>query len=67
VNAYYLLADPNDLPMIEIAALNGRVEPTIETADTDFNTLGTQFRAYSDVGVRVQHPEAAVKADGEAS
>jgi hypothetical protein len=67
VNAYYLLADPNDLPMIEIAALNGRVEPTIETAETDFNTLGTQFRAYSDVGVRVQHPEAAVKADGEAS
>jgi hypothetical protein len=67
VNGYYMLADPNDLPMIEIAALNGRIEPTIETADTDFNTLGTQFRAYSDVGVRVQHPEAVVRADGESS
>lgn len=67
VNGYYLLADPADLPMIEIAALNGRVEPTIETAETDFNTLGTQFRAYSDVGVRVQHPEAVVFADGESS
>src|SRR5690606_25391395 len=52
--AWYLLADPNDLPVIEIAALNGRVEPVVETADADFNVLGVQMRGYSDVGVALQ-------------
>jgi hypothetical protein len=65
--AWYMLADPNELPMIEIAALNGRVEPTVETADADFNVLGVQMRGYSDVGVALQEFRAAVKADGGAS
>ena len=65
--AWYMLADPSDLPMIEIVALNGRVEPTVDTADTDFNTLGVQFRGYSDIGVRVQETRAAVRADGGSS
>ncbi|MHC4879811.1 MAG: phage major capsid protein, partial [Planctomycetota bacterium] len=38
--AWYLLADPNDLPFIEVAFLNGQESPTIETADADFNQLG---------------------------
>jgi hypothetical protein len=38
--AWYLLADPNDLPVIEMAFLNGKEAPTIETADADFNMLG---------------------------
>lgn len=62
--AWYMMADPNELPMIEIAALNGRVEPTVETADADFNVLGVQMRGYSDVGVALQEYRAAVKADG---
>jgi hypothetical protein len=66
-SAWYMLAEPGDLPMIEIVALNGRVEPTIDTADTDFNTLGVQFRGYSDIGVRVQETRAAVRADGGSS
>lgn len=65
--AWYMLAEPSELPTIEIAALNGRVEPTIDSADADFNTLGIQMRGYSDVGVTLQEYRAAVKADGGAS
>jgi len=65
--AWYMMADPSDLPLIEIVALDGRVEPTIETADADFNTLGTQLRGHNHVGVRVQEPRAAVRADGGSS
>jgi hypothetical protein len=64
---WYMIADPNELPMIEIAALNGRVEPTVETADADFNVLGVQMRGYSDVGVALQEYRAVVKADGGTS
>lgn len=65
--ASYLLADPNDIPVIEIVALNGKVEPTVETADTDFNTLGVQMRGYSDVGVRLQEYRGGVRLDGTAA
>lgn len=66
-SAWYLLADPAALPVIEIVALNGRVEPVIETADADFNTLGVQMRGYSDVGVQKQEYRAGVRADGSAA
>lgn len=65
--AWYMLADPADLPVIEIAALNGRVEPTVETADAEFNVLGVQMRGYSDVGVNLQEYRAGVRADGGSS
>lgn len=65
--AWYLLADPMDMPVIEIVALNGRVEPVIETADADFNVLGVQMRGYSDVGVELQEYRGGVRADGGAS
>jgi hypothetical protein len=65
--AWYMLADPRQLPAFEIAALNGKVEPTVETAEADFNVLGIQMRGYSDVGVARVEKKAAVKADGGAS
>lgn len=65
--AWWMLADPNELPVIAIAALNGKVEPTVETADADFNVLGVQMRGYSDVGVKRQEYRAGVHADGGAS
>ena len=52
--AWYLWADPNRLPTIEVAFLGGVDRPTIERADADFNTLGIQFRGYIDFGVREQ-------------
>ena len=64
--AWYLLADPNDLPVIEVAFLNGQESPTIETAEADFSVLGIQMRGYHDFGVALQDARGGVKAKGEA-
>jgi len=62
--AWFLVADPMDLPLIQIAFLNGRQEPIVESADADFNTLGVQFRGYFDLGVRKFEYRAAVRSAG---
>jgi len=64
--AWYLLSDPNDLPVIEVAFLNGQESPTIETADADFNVLGVQLRGFHDFGASLQETRAGCKAKGEA-
>ena len=64
--AWYLLAEPTDLPVIEVAFLNGQEAPTIETADADFNVLGVQMRGYHDFGVALQDPRGGLKSKGEA-
>ena len=64
---WWMLANPGEMPVIEIAALYGRVEPTVETADAEFNVLGVQMRGYSDVGVKRQEYRGGVYADGGAS
>ena len=64
--AWYLLADPNDLPLIEVAFLNGQESPTIETAEADFKVLGVQMRGYHDFGCALQDPRAGVRCKGEA-
>jgi hypothetical protein len=60
-NAWYMLADPNTLPVVEIAALNGRIEPTVQSADAEFNVLGIQMRGYADIGVAMQEYRGGVK------
>jgi hypothetical protein len=62
--AWYLLADPNDVPVIEVAFLNGVEMPTIESADADFNMLGVQFRGYHDFGVAKQEYRGGVRSAG---
>lgn len=64
--AWYMLADPNDLPVIEVGFLNGQMEPTIETSEMDFNRLGIALRGFHDFGVKKQEYRAAVKLKGEA-
>jgi hypothetical protein len=64
--AWYLLADPTDLPVIEVAFLNGQESPTIESAEADFHVLGVQMRGYHDFGVALQEPRGGVKSKGEA-
>jgi len=64
---WWMLANPQLLPVIAIAALNGRVEPTVDTAEADFNVLGVQMRGYSDVGVADQEYRGGVYADGGSS
>ncbi|QDU71046.1 phage major capsid protein [Mucisphaera calidilacus] len=64
--AWYLLADPNRLPAIEVAFLNGVDRPTVEKTDADFNRLGVMFRGYIDFGVKEQDYRGALKMKGEA-
>ncbi len=64
--AWYLFADPNRLPAIEVAFLNGVDRPTVEKTDADFSTLGINFRGFIDFGVREQDHRGAVKMKGEA-
>lgn len=61
---WYLLASPSDLPTIEGAFLNGRETPVVETADADFNVLGTQMRGYFDFGFSLQEVKAGVRSAG---
>ncbi|MFO0976734.1 MAG: hypothetical protein U0996_10075 [Planctomycetaceae bacterium] len=63
--AWYLLSEPTDLPVIEVAFLNGQESPTIETAEANFNVLGVQMRGYHDFGVALQDPRGGVKMKGE--
>jgi hypothetical protein len=63
--AWYLLAEPTDLPVIEVAFLNGQEAPTIETAEADFNVLGIQMRGYHDFGCALQDPRGGTKVKGE--
>ena len=63
--AWYLLADPADLPVIEVAFLNGQESPTIETAEADFNVLGIQMRGYHDFGVALQDARGGIRSKGE--
>lgn len=62
--AWYLLASPNDLPVIETCFLNGQESPTVETADADFGTLGIALRGYHDFGVSLQEYRAGVRYAG---
>jgi hypothetical protein len=64
--AWYLFADPNEVGAIEIAYLRGKRTPTIESGETDFNTLGMQWRGYFDFGTNLSDSRAAVKSKGAA-
>jgi len=63
---WYLLASPQDLPVIEAVFLNGQQAPVIEMAEADFDTLGIQMRGYHDFGVALQDPRGGVKSKGAA-
>lgn len=62
--AYYGLADPQDVPVIEVVFLDGIETPTVESADVDFSQLGVQWRGYFDWGVRKQDPNGGVRSTG---
>lgn len=64
--AWYLLANPAVIPVVQIAALNGQMTPTIQQAGQDwqFNMLGITMRGWGGVGVSMQNFRGAVKAAG---
>lgn len=62
--AYYLIADPKDVPVIEVVFLDGVQKPTIETAEANFSQLGIEMRGYFDFGVRLQEYRGGVRSTG---
>lgn len=61
---WFLFADPARRAAIGMAFLNGNRVPTIESDDTEFATLGMQWRCYLDFGVGYEDPAAAVQVNG---
>ena len=55
-----------DMPLIEVAFLNGQQQPTIESARADFDTLGIDLRGFFDFGVDWIDYRGGVKSKGAA-
>lgn len=64
--AWYLLADPMNIPTIEVAFLDGIETPTVETSEFEFDRLGLSMRAYMDWGCNKQEYRGGVKLKGAA-
>ncbi len=64
--AYYLLANPSIMPVVELAAWNGNLVPTVQTAGQDwqFNMLGISMRGFGGVGANIQNFRGGVKSAG---
>ena len=61
---WYLFADPAVLAAVAVAFLNGQEVPTIQSTDTEFTTLGMQWRAFHDFTVGMEDTAAATKSAG---
>jgi hypothetical protein len=61
---WLILADPMDAAVIQCARLRGQRAPVLESADTDFNTLGMQWRTYMDFGFAMHDYRAGVYSPG---
>lgn len=62
--AWYLLADPMDVPVIEVGFLNGQETPMVENFEADFHALGIQYRGVFDFGVALQEYRGGVRSAG---
>ncbi len=62
--AWYLFGSM--LMPVVVSFLNGQRNPTVESADADFNQLGVQFRGYHDFGVNMAEWLSGVKSKGAA-
>jgi hypothetical protein len=62
--AWWLFAKPASSASLAVAFLDGQQTPTIENAETSFDTLGMQWRGYHDFGVGTEETVASVKSLG---
>ncbi len=62
---WYLLANPATVAVAVLGYLQGKQFPTIETQDSDFDTLGVQFRGYHDFGVAWADWHGGMKSTGD--
>jgi hypothetical protein len=61
---WFLLSDPTMGSVITVGLLNGKAVPTIESSQTDFNTLGMQWRGFHDFGVAQGDEQFGVMSSG---
>jgi hypothetical protein len=62
--AWYLIAEPSVVPVVEIGYLNGQSTPVIESAETDLQTLGMGWRAWYDYGCALVEHRGGILNDG---
>jgi hypothetical protein len=60
---WYLASSPSNMGAL-VGFLNDVTTPTVEAADTDFNTLGMQWRVYHDFGVALADKRAIIMSPG---
>jgi phage major head subunit gpT-like protein len=60
-STWWLVANPAELPAMEVAFLNGVRVPTVEQAEADFNMLGIQVRGHFSFGVAKAEGRAAYR------
>jgi hypothetical protein len=59
---WYLLADPNDIAVVEVLFLDGQETPLVQSFETDPSQLGVVYRGVYDFGVSAVEKRGAVKA-----
>jgi hypothetical protein len=64
--AWYLLRDPARYASMVVSFLDGVEQPTVESAEADFDTLGVDFRGYHDFGCDQAEYNAGIKSKGAA-
>lgn len=58
---YYIFADKDENPAIEMGFLKGHPEPTIESSAAEFDTLGYHWRCFYDLGCGVADHRGVAK------
>jgi hypothetical protein len=62
--AWYITVGPGDYSIMEVAFLNGRQMPFVETAEADFQILGVSMRIVFDYGVAFLEPRGGIRSAG---
>jgi phage major head subunit gpT-like protein len=60
-STWWLVANPGELPAMEVAFLNGQRTPTVQQADADFDTLGIMVRGHFSWGVAKAESKGAYR------
>lgn len=60
-STWWLVANPGELPCMEVAFLNGQRTPTVQQAEADFDTLGIMVRGHFSFGVAKAESKGAYR------
>lgn len=58
---WWLVANPGELPAMEVCFLNGQRQPVVQQAEADFDTLGIQVRGHFSFGVAKAEPQGCYR------